>query len=46
MGAINKIDVFKIMMRHKKGYTTERIAKELHLSVDTVKFIIKIESSP
>jgi hypothetical protein len=45
MGALYKIDVFKIMLRYKKKYSTERIAKELGLSVDVVKFIIEIESA-
>ena len=45
MGAIHKVDVFKIMMRYKKNYPLERIARELNLSVDTIKFIIKIESA-
>ena len=45
MGAINRIDVFKIMMRYKKKYSLERIAKEVGFSVDVIKFIIEKESA-
>ena len=40
MVAIYRIDIFKIMMRYRKGYSVEEIAKELSFPVGTVEFVI------
>jgi len=44
MGAIYRIDVFKIMIRYKKNIPIEQIAKEVGVSEAIVLGIIEAES--
>jgi len=44
MGAIYRIDIFKIMMRYKKNMPIEQIAKETGFSEAVVNGVIEIEN--